>query len=234
MDMFVQAPVTMIVSRPKPARRFSNFVPSQALIRIFSTTKSPSWASSPSAGAAPHVPRTSALAPLTPSNSGAFCFRPGAPSSTMYQTWITGIPLLRHVSARAFTFSTTFCSFACSGDPDSANAPPSMITSFCRSWMIRTQRSASSVSASSLMQASLAHVRLAPWSDDRADGVQRGAARDEERVPVVAAPGEIAGVLGDADGSQVLARGGDDPDAAGTGDPDVALLVALHPVRDAL
>ena len=33
-------------------------------------------------GAAPHVPRTSAFASFTPSNSGAFSFRPGAPSST--------------------------------------------------------------------------------------------------------------------------------------------------------
>ena len=70
-------------------------------------------------------------------------FSPGAPSSTMYQTWITGIPLPRQNAARSFTFSTTFCSFACCGEPDSANAPPSMITSFCMSWTISTQRAAS-------------------------------------------------------------------------------------------
>ena len=58
----------------------------------------------------------------------------------MYQTWNTGIPFDRQTAARSFTFSTTFWSFACCGEPDSANAPPSMITSFCRSWMIRAQR----------------------------------------------------------------------------------------------
>ena len=56
----------------------------------------------------PSVPRTSAFAPFTPSNSGAFCFSPGAPSSTMYQTWITGTPALRHAAASARTFATTF------------------------------------------------------------------------------------------------------------------------------
>jgi len=61
----------------------------------------------------------------------------------MYQTWITGIPLPRQNAARSFTFSTTFWSFACCGEPDSANAPPSMITSFCMSWTMRTQREAS-------------------------------------------------------------------------------------------
>ena len=32
---------------------------------------------------------------------------------------------------------TTFWLVACAGAPESANAPPSMITSFCRSWMTR-------------------------------------------------------------------------------------------------
>ncbi len=145
MDMFVQAPVTMIVSRPSPSSRFSSFVPCQALMRIFSTTKSPSCGSRPSAGAAPQVPRTSASVSLTPWKSGALSFSPGAPSSTMYQTWITGMPLPRQTAARSFTFSTTFCSFACPGEPDSAKAPPSIITSFCRSWTMSAQRAASRV-----------------------------------------------------------------------------------------
>ena len=55
----------------------------------------------------------------------------------MYQTWITGTPALRQAAARPFTFSTTFCAVACAGAPESANAPPSMITSFCRSWITR-------------------------------------------------------------------------------------------------
>ena len=69
----------MIVSRPNPLSRLSSRVPSQAFIRIFSTTKSPSFASRPSAGAAPHEPRTSAPVSFTPANSGALTFKPGAP-----------------------------------------------------------------------------------------------------------------------------------------------------------
>ena len=38
IDMFVQAPVTITVSRPRPSSRFWSFVPCQPLIRIFSTT----------------------------------------------------------------------------------------------------------------------------------------------------------------------------------------------------
>ena len=55
----------------------------------------------------------------------------------MYQTWITGTPALRHAAARPATFATTFWLVACAGAPESAKAPPSMITSFCRSWMTR-------------------------------------------------------------------------------------------------
>ena len=47
----------------------------------------------PSAGAAPHVPRTSALASLTPWKSGAFCFRPGAPG-------LDDVPDVDHRDAR--------------------------------------------------------------------------------------------------------------------------------------
>src|SRR4029078_904905 len=51
IDMFVHAPVTTIVSRTSPASRLSSFVPCHADIRIFSPTKPPSRASSPSAAA---------------------------------------------------------------------------------------------------------------------------------------------------------------------------------------
>src|SRR6476620_7766196 len=117
------------------------------------------------------------------------------------------MPLLRQVAARAFTFSTTFCSFACSGEPVSANAPPSIITSFCRSWMISTQRSASRVRPSSFIYRLLTHVRLAPRTDRGSNGVHRGGARDVERVPVLAAPAEVPGVLGDEDRPEMLALG---------------------------
>ena len=50
----------------------------------------------------------------------------------------------RAALARRRTLSITRCCLACAGAPDSAKAPPSMITSFCRSWMIMAQRDGSS------------------------------------------------------------------------------------------
>ena len=67
----------------------------------------------------------------------------------MYQTWITGTPALAAGGGEAFTFSTTFWLVACAGAPESANAPPSMMTSFCRSWMISAARFGSIASTSS-------------------------------------------------------------------------------------
>src|SRR5687768_8590337 len=111
----------------------------------------------------------------------------------MYQTWITGMPLLRQASASALTFSTTFCSFACSGAPVSAKAPPSIITSFCRSWMISAQRFASSLRASSFIHGLLStHVGLAARPDAHLNHVQRCRARDVDGAPVLGAPGEVA------------------------------------------
>jgi hypothetical protein len=85
---------------------------------------------------------------LTPWKSGALSFSPGAPGSTTYQTWMTGTPFARQAAARPLTFSTTFCSFACCGAPESAHTPPSIITSFCRSWTSSAQRAGSSLSSS--------------------------------------------------------------------------------------
>ena len=72
-----------MVSTPSPLRIVSRWVSWNAFMRIFSTTRSPAWGSSPATAAAPQVPRTSALASATPRKSGAFSFNPGAPSSTM-------------------------------------------------------------------------------------------------------------------------------------------------------
>ena len=102
-------------------------------MRIFSTTKSPGWGSSPLTGAAPHPPRTIALLSTMPSNNGALSVSPGAPGSTTNQTWITGTPRARAAAARRRTFSTTFCARACAGAPEAAKAPPSLMTSFCMS-----------------------------------------------------------------------------------------------------
>src|SRR4051812_12844770 len=228
--MFVHAPVTTIVSMPRPVSSVSSFVSCHADMRIFSTTKSPRLGSRPAAGFAPHEPRTSAFVPATPSKSGAFCFRPGAPFSTMYQTWITVPPFRRNAFASFFTFATTFCSSACWGEPVSAKAPFAIITSFCRSWIsiaVFFGFSFFSFAIASL----LAHVRLAPRADLGLDRIQRRRARDEQGVPVGPTPREVARVLRDLDHAEVLAGRADHPDAAGAGDPDVALLVALHPVR---
>src|SRR5262249_61004704 len=37
-----------------------------------------------------------------------------------------------------------FCCLQCAGEPDAAKAPPSITTSFCKSWMMRAQRLGSS------------------------------------------------------------------------------------------
>src|SRR4029078_930905 len=90
-------------------------------------------ASRPETGAAPQLPRTIALLSTSPSNSGALSVTPGAPGSTMNQTCMIATPRPRAASARRRTLSTTRCWRACAGAPESANAPPSMMTSFCRS-----------------------------------------------------------------------------------------------------
>src|SRR6266851_7867732 len=198
-------------------------------MRIFSTTWSPSCGSSPSAGAAPHVPRTSAFASRTPSKSGAFCFSPGAPASTMYQMWITGTPALRHAAASPFTFSTTFCAIAWAGAPESAKAPPSMITSFWRSWITRAAEFGSMRSICLLLM----HVAELVAGDLHPYAVDRGRGRDVERAPVVVAPVDVADALRHLDRAEMLAVRREDPDAVGAGDVDVALLVELHPVDEA-
>src|SRR4051794_6276030 len=165
-------------------------------MRIFSTTWSPFSGSRPSAGAAPHDPRTSAFAPFTPSKSGAFCFRPGAPSSTMYQTWITGTPASRHDAARPATFATTLWLVACAGAPESANAPPSMMTSFCRSWITRAALFGSILSTSRLL---LLHVAESIAADLHPHAVHGRGRRDEEVCPVVAAPVHVPDGLRDLD-----------------------------------
>src|SRR4051812_9886881 len=228
--MFVHAPVISSVSAPRPRSRTSSHVWKKPFMRIFSTTWSPSCGSSPSAGAAPHEPRTSALASLTPWNSGAFCLRPGAPSSTMYQTWITGTPAARQAAASSATLPTTFCAVACAGAPESANAPPSMITSFWRSWMIIAERFRSSLRPSSLTESP--HVGESVAGDLAGDAVDRGGRGDEQLVPVRPAPIDVADVLGDLDRADVPAAGIEDADAARPGDPDVAALVELHAVDE--
>src|SRR5262249_9360617 len=229
--MFVQAPVTTIVSTPRPASSVSSFVSCQADIRIFSTTKSPAFGSRPLAGFAPQLPRTSAFVLFTPSKRGAFCFSPGAPFSTMYQTWITGARLRRNAAASFCTFATTFCSFACWGEPVSANAPLGIITSFCRSWIRSAVRFGFSLSLA--IRVLLVHVGLAAARDLRLHPVQRGRRRNEEPVPVGPSEGQVPHALGDPDDADVLTVRTEHPDALGAGDPDVPLLVALHPVDEA-
>src|SRR5215471_2341290 len=108
----------------------------------------------------------------------------------MYQMWITGTPAVRQAAARSATLPTTFCEVAWAGAPESANAPPSMITSFCRSWMISAQRLGSSCRTSSLTDASL-HVVESVAGDLAGDAVDRGRGGDEQPVPVRPAPIEV-------------------------------------------
>src|SRR6266511_888731 len=151
---------------------------------------------------------------------------------------MTGMPAARQASASPFTFSTTFCSFACSGAPVSAQAPPSLITSFCRSWTISTARPGSTSSRSSvslsLTVSSSGHVVEPVARHLHPDPVHRRRARDVELGPVVAPPVEVPGVLGHLDHAEVLRLGTDHPDPARPRHVDVAALVALHPVRDPL
>src|SRR5919205_3660850 len=164
-----------------------------------------------------------------PSNSGAFCLSPTVPGSTMYQTWITGTPASRQAAASRRTFSTAFCCLACSGAPESANAPPSMITSFCMSWMISAVRLGSSVISFALTAAS-PHVGKAVAAHLGRDPVHRRGRGDEQDVPVGAAPVEVADVLGHLHGPDLLAVGIEHAHAAGPGHPDVAPFVELHAV----
>src|SRR5256885_1371724 len=189
----------------------------------------------PPAAAAPPAPRTGAFVSLAPSEGGAVSFGPDAPSSTIWGMWSTGIPAAGPAPASRFTFSTTFCSFACSGAPESANAPPSIITSFCRSCTTSAARAGSTLTCSlSLTASSSGHVAEPVAPDLHPDPVKRGRGRHIEIAPVVAAPVEVADVLGHLDHAEVLALRADHPDAARPGDVDVASLVALHSVGDPL
>src|SRR5215217_7048133 len=141
----------------------------------------------------------------------------------MYQTWITGTPAARHADARSATLATTFWAVACAGAPESANAPPSMITSFCRSWITSAVRPASRERTSSLT--SSPHVREPVAGDLAGHAVDRRRRRDEQLVPAGAAPIQVADGLRDLDGADVLPLRAEDADAAGPGHPDVAALV---------
>src|SRR4051794_32983768 len=114
--------------------------------------------------------------------------------------WMTGTPAARAAAATPLTFSTTFWLAACPGAPESANAPPSMMMSFCRSWMISAVRAGSRLNASS--SAVVGKARGRDLGLRAVHGRRRG---DEERPPAVTAPAEVADVLGHLDRPDVLA-----------------------------
>src|SRR6266498_2545338 len=62
------------------------------------------------------------------------------------------------------------------------------------------------------------------------DPVNGRRGRNEEPAPVRAAPVEVPDVFRDLDDAQVLTLRCEDPDAFRPRHPDVAVLVALHPV----
>src|SRR5919206_4807544 len=131
---------------------------------------------------------------------------------------MTGIPAARHASASRLTFSTTFCSFACSGARESANAPPSIITSFCRSWTMSTARLGSTSTCSAIVSLtfpSSRHVAEPVARDLHPDPVQGRRARHVQVAPVVAAPVEVADVLRHLDHPEQLRVRADHPHAGG-------------------
>ncbi len=71
-----------MVSMPNPLNNVSNGVPLNALIRDFSITKSPSFGSTPSTGAAHQVPLTILPVSAIAVNIGALLPIPFAPFST--------------------------------------------------------------------------------------------------------------------------------------------------------
>src|SRR5690349_21519145 len=146
---------------------------------------------------------------------------------------MTGAPALRKASASARTFSTTFCLRAWAGAPDWANAPPSAITSFCRSWMISAVFRAASFRSAMTPPSAHAHIGDAVAAHLQLHAIDRGRAGAIELVPVAPAPVQVAGVLGHADHAEMPAGRREHPDAARPGDVDVAALVALHPVDQA-
>ena len=99
------------------------------------------------------------------------------------------------------------------------------------SWMISAVRVGIERDLVALTGAS-PHVRELVAADLALDAVERGRGRDEQDVPVRAAPVEVADVLGHLDGADLLAVGVEDAHAARAGDPDVAALVELHPVDE--
>src|SRR2546421_12813689 len=109
---------------------------------------------------------------------------------------MTGMPFARQASIRRFAFSTTFCSFACAGAPESAKAPFSMITSFCRSWTISAARFGS-ILKSAIARLLSAHEGLAPPGNFRFEAVEAGRRAHEHPLPVGAAPVQVADGFGD-------------------------------------
>src|SRR6188472_411554 len=146
--------------------------------------------------------------------------------------WMTGRPAARKASASSATFATTLWEVAWAGAPESAKAPPSMITSFWRSWMSSAARAPSSCRGWVSSLKGSPHVVQAVARHVRVDAVHRRARRDEQPVPRGTAPVDVPHVLGNLDHAEVLALRAEDPDALRAGDPDVAALVELHAVDE--
>src|SRR2546421_3660482 len=124
---------------------------------------------------------------------------------------MTGMPFARHASMSRFAFSTTFCSFACSGEPESAKAPFAMITSFCRSWTISAVRFGSIVK-SAIARLLSAHEGFAPSRHLGLEAVEAVRCADEHPLPAGAAPVQVADALRNLDDAEVLTVRAEDPD----------------------
>src|SRR4051794_23975509 len=146
--------------------------------------------------------------------------------------WSTAVPLLRAASSSVLMFSTTFWAAACSGAPESFEAPSSATTSRCMSSTIKTVR-AGSMAWRSGIRCSSVHAGRAVPGDGGSQRVHRGGGADEERLPLRAAPGLVADVLGGEDAAEQLAVAGEHVQAARARDPEIACLVELLAVGDA-
>src|SRR5436305_8399074 len=230
-EKFVQAPVRISVSIAIARSTMSVSVPANALARSFSITRSRSWGSRPGMTSMPRVPASKPSPSRRPRNMRLMLPCGRAPLPLRWWMCSTGVPPLRAAASSVLMFSTTFCLAACSGAPESFDAPSSATTSRCMSSTIKTVRAGSIASRSAISHSS-GHAGRAMPGDGRSQRVHRGGGADEERLPVRAAPRLVADVLGCEDAAEQLAVARDDVQPAGAGDPQVAVLVELLAVRD--
>src|SRR5260370_39282527 len=99
------------------------------------------------------------------------------------------------VPASFFTFSIIFCFFAWAGAPEDANAPPSAMTSFCKSWMMSAVFSGLIFRSAIALLAHL-HVCDGIPANFHLNTIDRRRARTVDLVPHRSTPVQLSRVLG--------------------------------------